>query len=318
MARLSKQRRQELAAGARGASAPRPATTPPRRRVQKVEVGAPWWQSPWAWGGGVTTVVVAIVVVFIVLAASAPAPSPDPLAPDSLVSAVTGVSPSTLAAVGAGAVSNPIQKLPSSTPALTAGGKPEVLMVGEDSCPYCAFERWGLVVALGRFGTFSNLHETSSASGDVYPDTDTFSFAGSSYSSSYIDFQGVETADRDGNPLQTPSAAEQAILTTYDTSPYSSQTGGLPFIDLGGRYVASGDPAVDYQANGQAIEAPALLAGMTWQQIASSLADSSSDQAQAILGNANYLTAAICELTGNRPASVCATSTITQLKGDLG
>lgn len=57
---------------------------------------------------------------------------------------------------------------------------------------------------------------------------------------------------------------------------------------------------------------------MTWQQIASSLANSSSDQAQAILGNANYLTAAICELTGNRPASVCATSTITQLEGDLG
>jgi hypothetical protein len=287
-----------------------------------VDIRRAWWQSPWAWGGGATAVVVVILVVFVVLAASAPAPSPDPLAPSSLVSAVTGVSPSTLTTVGAGGLSDPLQKLPSSTPALKgSGGKPEVLMVGEDSCPYCAFERWGLVVALSRFGTFTNLHETTSGDGETIADIndiDSFSFYGSSYSSPYLDFVGVETGDRNGNALQTPSAAQEKILTTYDVSPYSSEPGGLPFVYLGGRYLASGAPSVDYQVDGQSVTlAPELIYGMTWQQIASSLSDPSSVQAQTILGNANYLTAAICELTGSQPGSVCATSTITQLESKL-
>jgi hypothetical protein len=264
-------------------------------------------------------VVVVTVVVFLALAASAPTIVPDALAPPSVVSEVTGVSPSTLAAVGSGGLSNPLQKLPTSTAALTGStGKPELLMVGEDSCPFCAFERWGLVVALSRFGSFSDLHVTSSSSSDVYPNTDGFSFHGSSYSSSYVDFEGVEVKDRDGNSLQTPSATEQAILNDFDIPPYSSQTGGLPFIDLGGRYVASGDPNIDYQVSGQTLtQAPELLEGLTWQQIAGSLSSSSTYQARAILGDANYLTAAICEITGNQPGSVCSTSTITLMENQL-
>jgi hypothetical protein len=318
VARLSKRRRQELTTPGSG-STPRPKTTPSRYRTQKVELRSPWWQSPWTWGSGVTLVVVAVIVVFVVLAASAPPPSPDALASSSLVSEVTGVSPSTLAAVGSGGLSNPLQKLPASAKALTgSNGKPEVVMISEDSCPFCAFERWSVVVALSRFGTFTNLHVTTSASGDVYPDTNTFSFYGSSYSSSYLDFEGVETTDRSGNTLQTPTAAEQSILSTWDVAPYSSQDGGLPFIDLGGRYLASGAPTVDVQVNGQTAQAPALIEGMTWQQIASSLNNSSTNQAKTILGNANYLTAAICKLTGNQPGSVCGTSTITQLETKIG
>ena len=38
-------------------------------------------------------------------------------------------------------------------PALTSGGKPEILYVGAEYCPYCAAERWAMVVALSRFGT---------------------------------------------------------------------------------------------------------------------------------------------------------------------
>jgi hypothetical protein len=264
--------------------------------------------------------VVAVLVVFIVVAASGPPASPDALAPDSLVSTVTGVSASTLATVGAGGLSDPLIKLPSSTKALTGtGGRPLVLMFAEDSCPYCAFERWGVVVALSRFGTFTDLHVTSSASGDVFPDTETFSFYGSSYASSYIDFQGIEVADRDGHPLQTPTASQENLLTSYDAAPYVSEAGNpLPFIDLGGRYLASGDPPVDYTVSGQSITvAPELLEGLSAQQIAGSLGDATNYQAQAILGDANYLTAAICELTGNQPGSVCGSSTISGLESKL-
>ncbi len=322
MARLSKKRRQELAAthgGGTSRPAPGPTSAPPHHRTQKAAVSTPWWQSPWAWGGGVCAVVVVTLVVFVVLAASAPAIVPDALAPQSVVNDVTGVNPATLASVGSGGLSDPIQKLPTSTAALTgSNGKPEVLMVGEDSCPFCAFERWGLVVALSRFGSFSDLHITSSSSADVYPNTDGFSFHGSSYSSSYVDFQGIEVRDRDGNTLQTPSATEQTILNDFDIPPYSSQTGGLPFIDLGGRYVASGDPNIDYEVSGQTLtQAPELLERLTWQQIAGSLSSSSTYQTQAILGDANYLTAAICEITGNQPGSVCGTSTITGLEDQL-
>jgi hypothetical protein len=316
VARLSKQRRQELAAG-RGGSAPRPAATPSRRRVQQVKVPVPWWQSPWAWGSGVTVAVVAVVVVFIVLATQAPAPaaSPDPLMPSSVVSAVTGVSPSTLATVGAGGLSDPLTSLPSSTPKLTGSdGHPEVLYIGEDTCPFCAFERWSVVVALSRFGTFSDLHQTTSSDTEDVAEINlinSFSFYGATYSSSYIDFQGVEVDDRNGNPLQTPTAAQNSAINTYGD-------GGYPFLDVGGRYVGNGDPSVNDTVDGQTVTAaPELIYGMTWAQIASSLSQPDTVQAQAILGNANFITAAICKVTNNRPASVCGTSTISQLEGEL-
>jgi hypothetical protein len=57
---------------------------------------------------------------------------------------------------------------------------------------------------------------------------------------------------------------------------------------------------------------------MTWQQIAQSLSDAQGPQAQAIIGNANWLTAGICKLTGNQPGSVCGAAPIATLEGQLG
>src|ERR1019366_577396 len=125
MARPSKRRRADATAGgsapsgtpssARPASSPsrppgstRPASsTPSRYRTQRVEVPRPWWQAPWAWGGAVTVVVVAVLVVFIVLgtrpAAKSTSPSSsNPLAPASVLAAVTGVSPSVSSTIAAG------------------------------------------------------------------------------------------------------------------------------------------------------------------------------------------------------------------------
>lgn len=47
-------------------------------------------------------------------------------------------------------------------PGLLDAGRPEVLFVGTESCRFCALERWGLVVALSQFGTFSSLHLSQS------------------------------------------------------------------------------------------------------------------------------------------------------------
>jgi multisubunit Na+/H+ antiporter MnhB subunit len=331
MARPSKRRRADATTGgsapssipssARPASSPsrppgstRPASsTPSRYRTQRVEVPRPWWQAPWAWGGAVTVVVVALVVVFIVLgtrpAAKSTSPSSsNPLAPASVLAAVTGVSPSVSSTIAAGGVADPLESISGSPAALTGpGSKPELFYLGAEFCPYCAAERWSVVIALSRFGTFTDLRTTTSSSTDVYPNTNTFSFYGSSYSSSYLDFAPIESADRNQNTLQTPTAAEQALVTTYDTSPYSTQAGGIPFQDLANRYIVSGSGA-----------SPEVLQGMTWQQIAGTLTDATSQVAKPIIGNANWVTAGICEVTGNQPGSVCSAAPIPSLESQLG
>ena len=59
--------------------------------------------------------------------------------------------------------------------------------------PYCATERWPLVVALSRFGTWNNLSASFSAPApEVNPNTATVSFHGATYSSQYVSFTGYE------------------------------------------------------------------------------------------------------------------------------
>ena len=258
--------------------------------------------------------VAAVVLIFIVLGAlGSPSTStpitPLPTAPASVVSAVTGVTTQVADTVGSGGVSNPLQALPTTAAKLTGSdGNPEVFYLGAEYCPYCAAERWSLVIALSRFGTFTNLRTTTSSGTDVYPNTHTFSFYGASYSSQYLDFVPLETATRDqAQTLQTPTNAQDVLIETYDTSPYSSKTGGIPFVDFGNVYVASGS-AVN----------PQYLAGLSWQQIASDLSDPTSTVAQAIIGNANYVTAGICKLTGDQPALVCGDTVIAALESQLG
>jgi len=175
-----------------------------------------------------------------------------------------------------------------SGPALTSDGKPEVLFVGAEWCPYCAAERWALVLALSRFGSFTSLGYTTSASDDVFPDTPSFSFHGATYESRTLAFVGIEMQDRDRRPLDEPTAEQQRILTADDP------TGSIPFIDVGGRYVTS---TATYDI--------AVLQGLSMGQIAHALRDPSSPVSQAIVGAADQLTAEICAVTGDHPASAC-------------
>ncbi len=319
MARLSKQHRQQLAQASAGASAAGPrratavATRPPQKRQK---IAAPWWQSPWAWGGGLTGVVVIVIVVFLVLSSASPgASSSNPLMPTSLVNEVTNVSPAVSSAVGTGGLSNPFQAVPASTPQVTSNdGKPVVYYLGTDYCPYCAFERWSLVVALSRFGTFTDLHQTTSGNSEeisTLNGINSFSFFGSSYTSEHLTFLGVESSDRNGNALQTPTSPEAAAAEQL--------TGGnVPVVDIGGRYYAPGDPSMAGTPEGQQFQyAPQIIHGMTWQQIATSLSDAQTPQAQAIVGNANWLTAAFCKITGKAPSSVCDSSYIAPLVTQL-
>jgi hypothetical protein len=195
---------------------------------------------------------------------------------------------------------------------LTSGGKPEVLFMGGEYCPFCAAQRWAMVNALSRFGTFTGLTTTHSSSTDSDPNTPSFTFYKSTYKSDYINFTSVEeyTNFRQGNSsntsvpyqtLQTPTADQQKTAQTYDPS------GSIPFFDLGNKYVQVGNlPPLD----------PAMLAGKTWAQVAAAMSDPSSAIGKAEIGNANYMTAGICKLTNNQPTTAC-TPTIQSLEADL-
>jgi hypothetical protein len=230
-------------------------------------------------------------------ATSAPSAGP---ATDAVIRAVTSVPAAVLDQVGAGSVTT--LPTPVTAPALVDTGKPKVLYVGAEYCPYCAAERWAMVVALSRFGTFTGLGQTASSAQDIYPSTPTLTFHGSSYTSATIAFTGVETesnqvANGDYAPLDTLSAADQQTFSTYNKPPYVATSGSIPFVDIGGKYLISG-----------ASYSPQLLQGKTHQQVATALADPTSDIAKAADGTANVITAAICASTSNNPAAVCGSA----------
>jgi hypothetical protein len=271
--------------------------------------------------------VLAIVVAFVVIkvnskpAAAAAGPNgPTGAALSSVIATTTSVPASVLDKVGngGGAFTGKIQTIKPAGAALTANGKPEMLYMGAEYCPYCAAARWSMIVALSRFGTFSGLQTIHSAAangaGNAEPDpnTPTWTFVNAKYTSPYLAFSTVElqtnipdSSTGSYTNLQTPTSAQQALLTKYDAAPYTTEPGAIPFMDFGNKYVSIGSP---YD--------PGVLAGLSWSTIASDLHNPSSPVAKAVNGTANYITAAICQMTGNQPASAC-TATVKSLEGSL-
>ena len=260
--------------------------------------------------GGSVVAVLAIVVVFVVIKAfsgTASAGSSKGTANASVVSDLTSVPASTLKTVGKGSALtyNAKPMIPITGPALTENGKPEVLYMGAEYCPFCATERWAMAEALSKFGTFSGLKFIHSDPSDVYPSTPTLTFYKSTYTSKYVAFTTVEETTVSKQPLQTPTSAQQALDAKYNVPPNTSTAGSIPFVDLGNKFMLSGA-----QYN------PQLLQGKTWAQVAAALKDPSNPIAQGADGAANTFTAAICKLTNNQPATAC-TTTVQAIEGSF-
>jgi thiol-disulfide isomerase/thioredoxin len=276
-------------------------------------------QRQWLFIGGVLLLIAIIVGAFIVLSRQQSGGQTGTTQANSQVfNAVTNVDPTVLSTVGTGGVQNPLHTVKGPPPVLLGPtGKPQFLYIGAEYCPYCAAQRWGVAVALSRFGTFSKLYQTTSSSTDAYPSTPTFTFyaghyGGSFYTSKYIDFVPVETLgnvqDASGNytTLQTPTTEQQNLLNTYDVPPYTTQAGSIPFIDIANQYIISG---ASYN--------PQDLQSLQWQDIANKLSDPTSTVGKDILGTANYITAGICMTTHQQPGSVCNTDTIQKIEQSL-
>ena len=263
---------------------------------------------------GVLTLIAAIIVAFYFISRGPVSqtntnPNLKPTPADATVLAqLTGVSQATWEAVGTGGLPKPFQVV-SGQPSLKGpNGHPEFFYVGGEYCPNCAAERWAMINALSRFGTFKNLSQIQSYEDNV----STFSFVGSSYTSQYIDFVPKEilgnAIDASGQSYVSQdklTAAEQQIFNKYN----SGQT--FPFVDINNTYIATAasyNPAVLLDSSGQPL---------SWQTIASALTNTNSPITKGILGTANYMTAAICSVTNQQPGSVCNSPVIQQIQHTL-
>lgn len=213
----------------------------------------------------------------------------DPASPDGVYWSMLTISPDTHQAV--------------SGPPLISDGKPEVLYVGTEYCPYCALESWPLIVALSRFGTFSGLATSRSPRFEQLAPIDGWTFYGSRYTSRYLSFVPVERysnvlVNAKANPdaatsyrvLQQLTTAQQAIVRKYDKSR------ATPFLDFANRSVQIGSVTS---------LSPQLMAGKSWARVAAALRQPKSRLGTTLLGEADLLTAELCALTGNRPATAC-------------
>ena len=167
---------------------------------------------------------------------------------------------------------------------LTVAGKPEVLYMGAQYCPYCGGERWALAVALSKFGTLSGLQVMTSSEGSI----PTLGFEKAKFESKYLAFTPIELADQNNKPLEKATPAQMALLKQHG--------GSYPFISFGGKYVQSG-ASLDVQ----------VLVGKKQTAIAKSLLTEGGPKSIPTQVNsaAGSFIKAICTLTKGQPGDVC-------------
>lgn len=281
-----------------GGTATAARTTPAATSGQKVRKQVARRNTGWWWIGGIVLACIVIIGVFIFISNSQKPAGVVGATDPAVLKAVSNVSQNVSMDVNTGGVQNPFTAIQGHPPLTGPNGKPQVFYYGAEFCPYCAANRWSMAVALSRFGTFSQLPLTLSSSTDTDPNTSTLTFLNSKYTSSVIDFVPLENEDREGKPLQNPTAAQQQLLTAFNVT-------GYPFLDIANQYRAG--PFYD----------PAVLANLSQKDIASKLSDPNDTVTKNIVGAANYMTAAICSATKNQPASVCSAQPIPTLMQSL-
>ena len=240
-------------------------------------------------------------------------------APSSLVSTMTSVPASVYDAVGVSSPANPVQApqpTGSGTTPLwlaTDGGaapKPVVFFYGAEFAPYAAVQRWPLILALSRFGTFKQLGLMQSSASTAFADLSTFTFwnsSSTSYTSNYLHprvrraLQLAEPHRRALPRLQRPDAKQAAAIASYGQT---ADTFAL--TDVANRYVLNG-----------ASFAPGVLAGLSQSQIAGDLSTPASPLTQAVVTAANEITASICAVDDDKPSAVCDSHAVSEADQEL-
>jgi hypothetical protein len=180
----------------------------------------------------------------------------------------------------------------------TAGGGrplPVVYFYGAEFAPYAAAQRWPLILALSRFGTFSRLGLMQTSTTTAFPNLSTFTFWDVGYTSKWVVLQSVERYSS-LNPtgasyltLQVPDARQASAV-----SEYAPNSDTFALADVANKYVLSGSGF-----------SPAVLDGLSQDQIAGDLATPAAPLTQAVVTAANEITATICAVDRQKPGAVC-------------
>lgn len=208
---------------------------------------------------------------------------------------LTSIPAAAFDAAGAPAEANSVPQKVQGGEVLEEDGKPRMVYVGAEFCPYCASERWAMVAALSRFGTFEGLTPTRSALNDG--NIPTVTFIDATYTSDYLSFEAWETRDRDGQPLQQLPEDVEALFTQHNPE------GGIPWTFYG-----------THELPGSGIPLQPLLEHTGddgWNEIVTQMQTGTSEVGKSIDAGANMIAAQVCELTGGQPADVCTSPGVT-------
>ncbi|MGH8980282.1 MAG: DUF929 family protein [Acidimicrobiales bacterium] len=282
------------------------AQRPPARRPQQSRGGGRSRTRLFTWGA-VALVVVVVVVLVVVYSTSSKKGveyTSQPVSA-SVLHDVTDVPASVFDKVGTGLVTDihppTVEK---GQPALTYTGKPGMLALLGEFCPYCAAERWSIITAFSRFGTFSGLKTMQSSTTDFAPGTQTFTFATATYTSKYFtpklrEIFGQDKTTGAQTSLEKLTKAEARLAVKYDHSPTTTSGTGnsIPFMDFGNKVIFY---EVSYT--------PLVLQGLSRTTIAAGLRNPKLDVTKLIIGTSNEISASICAIDGGKPGSVCSSS----------
>jgi thiol-disulfide isomerase/thioredoxin len=172
-----------------------------------------------------------------------------------------------------------------------------VFFLGAEFCPFCAVERWAIVEALKKFGNWENLVENFSADKDEeYLNIPTFSFLKAKFSSSFVEFHALETADRDFNAIDNRRNDPYDILENYNPDHI------VPFILIDGQYMQVG---CGYS--------PKLFEDLDHKKIKEQFHDLHFIPGSMIKNEASYLTALICSTLKDKIEVICTDERINSL-----
>ena len=237
-------------------------------------------------------------------------------APASLLATIAAVPASVFDTVGVGSPTVPVTALHATGGAApvwqadASGGttRPVVFFYGAEFAPYAAAERWPLVLALSRFGTFGQLGLAQSSPTTAFAGLSTFTFWQSSYHSHHVVLESVErygTLNPTGARylgLESPNGREATAVAAY-----GSGINSFPLVDVANRYVLNGSAFT-----------PGALVGLTQDQIAGYLTSPTSPLTQAVVSAANEISAAICAEDGQQPTAVCGSKGVEAADDALG
>jgi hypothetical protein len=252
--------------------------------------------------GLVVVIVAALVIVKVAsgggssnpAAADVPSPPSGTPIPAATLSKLASVPLSTLAAAPTSGIETQIQ--PVSGQPLSQTGKPQLLFIGAEYCPFCAAERWAMYIALSKFGTFQpdpgRIH-SATLDGNV----PTLTFYGTTYTSPYFTFKPVEVFTNKASAaggytsLQVPTQAEENL--------WQNVAGGhFPFLDFGGKAALVG---------AQYSYAP--MENLSFDTVAAQVGNNSTVIGANIDAGAHQLIQEMCgSLSSHQPANVCGTA----------